>query len=274
LSDTRAGSAKRHDGRTFWGIAFFIYCWCVVAYRARIEQPNTIIPEFVMRPSQRLRPCDVGDADTKPINLYERGWGAVPLLRRPVAGASGHYSLRDFKNADERDRWRSSWARFPALCAAIVVLTALQLEADALLCWGWRGTGSEGVSCDADECDAVWGLPPPPSMAPSFTAMMEHFAVAWYKAGYPVPYDYLNGRPVPTSEEDRRYQSQRGVGHGRRIAGVVPISLRATTCTTVVALSSQDGTHTLRARHLTSLPARRDLMARPPHACAPLRTLP
>ena len=114
LSDTRAGSAKRHDGRTFWGIAFFIYCWCVVAYRARIEQPNTIIPEFVMRPSQRLRPCDVGDADTKPINLYERGWGAVPLLRRPVAGASGHYSLRDFKNADERDRWRSSWARFPS----------------------------------------------------------------------------------------------------------------------------------------------------------------
>ena len=241
LSDTRAGYAKRQDGRSFWGIAFFIFCWCVVAYRLRIEQPNTIIPEYVMQPTQRLRPCDAGDPDTKPINLYQRDCGPVALLHEPVAATSAHYSLREFRSADERDRWRSSWARFPALCAAIVVLTAEQLESDSLLPWGWRRAGSDGVPCNADESGAIWGVPPPNGKGPTFKNMMEAFAVAWYKAGYPVPHDYLNGEPLPVSEADRKYQSRRGVGHGERIAGVVPLSLRSSTCTAIVPITNQDG---------------------------------
>ena len=138
LSDTRSGAAKRQDGRTFWGIAFFLYCWCVVTYRLRLEQPNTIIPDYLFSPSQRLRPCDVGDADTKPINLYERGWGPLSLLAEPVPASSGHRGFYDFDSADQRDRWRSSWARFPWLCACVVALTQQQLSEDASLDWGWR----------------------------------------------------------------------------------------------------------------------------------------
>ena len=56
LSDTRAGADKRLDGRSFWGIAFFIYCWCVRARMRMMEQPNTIIPDYYLRPRQTLRP--------------------------------------------------------------------------------------------------------------------------------------------------------------------------------------------------------------------------
>ena len=72
LSDTRARSAKEGDGRAFWGIAFFIYCWCVSADRVMVEQPDTIISDFYLQPTQSLRACDVGDPDSKPINLFCR----------------------------------------------------------------------------------------------------------------------------------------------------------------------------------------------------------
>ena len=224
LSDTRASGAKRLDGRTFWGISFFLFCWSVVAHRVRVEQPNTIIPQFIFQPSQRLRPCDAGDADSKPINLYERGWGPLELLATPVDALSGHRSLRDFDNADARDRWRSSWARFPCLCLLIVALSQAQLALDAGLRWCWR-RADDATSCDCDDPEAVWGVEPPEDVTPSFLTLMEAFAVAWYRAGYPVPADYLNGKPASTSAEQRAYQSRRGAGDGRRIAGVVPVSL-------------------------------------------------
>ena len=233
LSDTRAGMAKRQDGRSFWGIAFFIFCWCVVAHRVRMEQPNTIIPDYLFFPTQRLRPCDAGDADTKPINLYERGWGRLNLLPKPVEASSGHRNFYDFTSADERDRWRSSWARFPWLCACVVALTQQQRDADAALEWGWRLAGAKGHPCDPNNPEAVWGLPPPLDIQPLFLDWMERFAVAWYKAGLPVPADYLNGQPRPLEDAERRYQSQRGAGHGRRLAGVVPLSLRTSSTGTL-----------------------------------------
>ena len=228
LSDTRAGTAKRLDGRSFWGIAFFIFCWCVVAHRVRVEQPNTIIPAFLFHPTQRFRPCDLGDADNKPINLYERGWGMLPLLDEPVPATTDHRRLTDFPDADARDRWRSSWSRFPHVCAAIVALTPEQQEADASLVTSWRTAGEAGRPCEQDDENAVRGLAPPDGPQPCFRELMESFAVRWYSAGLPVPASYDCGDPRPSTAEDRAYQLRRGVGDRGRLAGVVPISLRAT----------------------------------------------
>lgn len=72
-SDASASLAKHLDGRTFWGIALFIYSWCVDAERVMVEQPATVIPDHYIHPTQCVRPCDVGDADNKPIHLFERG---------------------------------------------------------------------------------------------------------------------------------------------------------------------------------------------------------
>ena len=187
-SDTTAADAKYSDGRAFWGIAFFIFCWCVPAVRLMLEQPDTIIPNFYIQPSQRLRPCDVGDPDSKPINLYVRGRGPVQLLPRPVPAVSGHKRLRDFNDAEARDRWRSSWARFPLLSAAVVAVEPLAGSAQ-----------------------------------PSFAEEIELFAAAWFDRGLPVPFGYAAPDAQPASDEARLYQSTRGPGDGRRVQGVTPL---------------------------------------------------
>ena len=231
LSDTRAAMAKRLDGRTFWGIALFIFCWCVHAHRVLVEQPDTIIPDYVLAPSQRLRPCDLGDDDNKPINLFSRGRLPVAVADQALQGRSGHGELRDFADAEERDRWRSSWARHPRLAHAATFIPPSQLDADAELGWRWMAPGlaTETSGRRGDGlAPLVWVVAPPLEAQPCFLVMMEAFAVAWYQSGFPVPHDYLNGRPSPSDADARAYQQRRGSGDGRRIRGVVPVSLRET----------------------------------------------
>ena len=210
VSDHRTSDAKRFDGRTFWGIAFFIYCWCVRAKRVLVEQPRTLISDFYLLPSQTIRPCDVdaavarggdvhgADGDNKPICLYERGRLAIPQVYDQRVGISGHGQLRDFVNAEARDRWRSSWARFPHLSEAVIL-------------GGLRG---EGVD---------------PAHAPVYAVEIERFAAAWYDSGASVPFDYASPQAEPTEAHARLYQSVRGRGDGRRIHGVVPTSRRGPT---------------------------------------------
>ena len=84
-----------------------------------VEQPDTVIPRLHMSPSQRFRTSELGDMDDKAINLYERG--RVPLtLTHPKGGKSGHGRMSDFANEEERDRWRSSWQRFPHTVQCVV----------------------------------------------------------------------------------------------------------------------------------------------------------
>jgi hypothetical protein len=217
-SDTTSFEAKCMDGRTFWGIAFFIFCWCVPAQRKMVEQPDTVIPDFYIQPSQRLLPCEVGDADSKPINVYADGRAPIRLLETPVAASSGHGRLRDFPDADARDRWRSSWARFPRLAAAVVAV---------------------------DTVDA--------GGAPRYAVEIERFAAAWFDRGLPVPQGYSAPDAQPASDADRRYQQVRGRGDGRRIRGVVPM-LRAGTRPLPLAFRADDlpDTFTLEAAQLAA----------------------
>lgn len=191
--DVIAMRAKHLDGRTFWGIAFFIYCWCVDADRVMVEQPNTVIPDHYIHPTQCIRPCDVGDDDNKPIHLFERG-GRRLLPKDPsVAGTSGHKRLRDFEGPDARDRWRSSWSRFSNLSLAVVQATDESISAATPL---------------------------------NYAEEIEKFACSWHDAGLPLPADYAAPDAQPANVQERSYQACRGKGDGRRVQGVVPHSRR------------------------------------------------
>ena len=66
LSDRRSGEAKCLDGHAFWGILFFVACWCIECEGLMLEQPDTIIPDLFLAPTQRLRASEVGDPPPRP----------------------------------------------------------------------------------------------------------------------------------------------------------------------------------------------------------------
>ena len=157
-----------------------------------LEQPDTRVPDFFITYTQRLRTSEVGDDDDKTVCLYERGRMRIRRTH-PPGGTSGHGNLHDYADAEERDRWRSSWRRFPRLVSAVVRASHDPLDTAA---------------------------------PPSFASAREEFAVEWYRAGLPVPYDYdSRDDALPFLQEDRDYLSTRGKGHGRPVRAVVPRSL-------------------------------------------------
>ena len=192
LSDTTSSVDKQADGRTFWGIMFFLWCWSIPATMLMLEHPDTVVPDFFQQPTQRFRTSQLGCADDKRINLFERRRKRLPLVA-DVGGQSGHRRLHDFADAEARDRHRSSWARFPELVQAVVTAPFDPLD-----------------SADT----------------PVLTEVVESFAAAWHMSGRAVPADYQARDAQPSSQEARDYQFVRGKGDGRRPASVVPVSLR------------------------------------------------
>lgn len=192
LSDTTSGDAKELDGRRFWGILLVIFCMCTYAIMLLVEQPDTVIPRLHVKPTQRVRTSELGDDDDKQLNLFEHG---RCLLKRvaPVGGTSGHGHFRDFANAEERDRWRSGWHRFPRTARAVVSV----------------GHNGSPVNCL------------------DFEFERELFAVACFRAGIYVPQDYEHPMAQPALQSDRDYQFARGRGDGRRLPTAIPRSLRA-----------------------------------------------
>ena len=206
LSDTTAREAKQLDGRMFWGILFVIWCYCAPATMLLVEQPDTVIPDFFIQPSQRFKTSELGDEDNKTINLYERRRMRLTLQQAP-GGVSGHGKLHDFIDADDRDRWRSSWDRFP--CTARAVAEAPHDPLD--------------VAPD-----------------PVFEEARELFAIEWHQRGLPVPHDYENDNALPTGSDQQTYQFTRGGGDGRRLLSVIPRSLRDATGLAVIEPASNE----------------------------------
>jgi hypothetical protein len=167
LSDTLSRRFKEQDGRMFWGILFVIWCYCIAAFMLSVEQPATLIPRYSLQPSQRFRTGQMDDDIDKEVNLYERGRAPIAIVRES-GGISGHGRLQDFADAEERDRHRSDWRRFPRTVAALV--------------------GAEQVDC----------------VDVSFEDLRERFAVAWYRQGLPVPYDYESPNAAPSEDSARR----------------------------------------------------------------------
>merc|ERR1711965_819956 len=84
-----------------------------------IEQPDTVIPDFFIQPTQRFGTSQLGDVDDKTINLFERCRMRL-LMTQARGGVSKHGLLSDFADSDARDRWRSSWERFPNTTRCVV----------------------------------------------------------------------------------------------------------------------------------------------------------
>ena len=184
---------KIADGRTFWGIMAFVYVYCVPTSLTFMEQPDTIITDCLLPSSVVFSPEENGDPYRKTIVGFTRG--APPLLFDPAVRVVGSYAgrrLHDFTSADERDRWRSSWQRYPRTCAHLV--------------------------------RSLRPASPPPAPI-DFRVLAELFSVRWYLLGRTIPdwYGWQLGTPPPC---DAVYQLMRGAGDGRVVAGVIPYSLR------------------------------------------------
>ena len=194
LGDSDCLPHKLRDGRAFWAGALVLWCMCITsAYAVLVEQPDTLLHHVL---DVRLYPnvvvvetttAALGDVDRKFLRLTMRNFSnlAVSDYNPPPLPRPRQYRYRD---PDMRDRARSSWRRFPASSAVLARLDA---------------------SCD---------LPAPLH----YEHVVTDFAVRWHAAGFPVPADYLNPDARPSTQSDRRYQSQRGPGDGRQVDAVVP----------------------------------------------------
>ena len=180
--------AKIDDGRAFWGCALVIFCFCVAADLLVVEQPDTIVADYVDASFTEFRTSSFGDSPDKFMRLFIRnGILAAPFAPDPSARRRPPHYLT-FPNSDARDRAKSSWLPYAGLCRAVARLLPVSEPAPA---------------------------PMPYSQA------IELFAEAWHLAGHPVPRGYAVPHARP-SFGCRRYQRIRGPGDGRVVDAVVP----------------------------------------------------
>eukprot|EP00965_Chrysotila_dentata_P168505 5564470-Pleurochrysis_carterae.AAC.1 len=184
-------TTQMRDGRTFWGLAFLLRCWSASADCVVLEQPDTILSDFIHLPAPtRLRPSSFGDASRKPVNIYVRGTDA-PFAPddTAVSSSAGQQTLADFPDANSREQYRSSWARYPRMCAAL-----------------------------------AWQLVPtaPPTPTPVYADLIHAFALQWHLSGLPVPAGYADLRGQPPSAAGRQYQFCNGAGDKRVVDAVRP----------------------------------------------------
>ena len=195
LSDTTSREDyKMHDGRTYWGLAFWLYCMCrPVAPVVVVEQPDTIIPDYIDLVAlgvrrHRCRPVDHGDDYGKTINLFTSG--CVPLVSdaKPGRGRPMPHFFT-FQDAEERDRYRSSWARYPNMCARL----AQRIASD----------GSRHGTLD-------------------YQAAIHRLAIEWHEACLPVPPGFDHPLGEPPDEAARLRQPLRGPSQGPLLELRVP----------------------------------------------------
>ena len=187
-ADADCLDAKIEDGRAFWGCLLVLFCFCVDADVLVVEQPDTIVADYVPMDYTTFRTSSFGDEPDKFVRLLLRNCSLTPPFRPDPSARRRPPHYLTFANSDERDRSKSSWAPFTNLSRAVARLLPAAVPAPSPPCY----------------LDAV-----------------ERFAAAWHAAGYPVPRGYANPNALPP-KGSRRYQTVRGPGDGRRVDAVVP----------------------------------------------------
>lgn len=188
---------KRRDGRMFFGLVGVLYVMFYGRARVRmVEQPVTTLSRYFSWHTYHLRTSRYGDCFDKTICLRLVGMSLHGLESHqrppdgPLVTRLPHWS---FVDAAARESYRSSWLHFPLFLVALAACMFVTVE------------------------------PPPP---PTFREAVETLAVAWYRAGHPLPADYDSPDGLPGTADRRAYQRERGAGDGQRIVGVIPHSLR------------------------------------------------
>ena len=185
--------AKIADCRAFWGCAMVLWCCCVTASLLVVEQPDTIVADFVPYAFTQFRTSCFRDSPDKFVRLFVRNAAVHPPYAADASARKPPLHHLAYASSDARDRAKSTWTTFENLCRALACLLPLAER------------------------------PPAPMV---FGEEIERFAVNWYAAGHPVPAGYDNERAMPPPGA-RRYQTFRGPGDGRVPPAVVPKSVVA-----------------------------------------------
>ena len=191
--------AKILDKRAFWGCLQVLYCIVgVSALMVFVEQPDTIFGDCfdpAAWPTVELyefRTSHYGDPTDKFVRLTTRNVCLQAPTQPFVRSQPAPRSQFDYRDADERDRQRSTWTPHVQTCRALAAATPLS--------------------------------PEPPSAIP-LVAAIESFAAEYHLLYGNVPSGYLSQSCRPPNAEDRAYQMERGHGHGRHVPSVLPVSL-------------------------------------------------
>ena len=191
--------AKILDKRAFWGCLQVLYCIVgVSALMVFVEQPDTIFGDCfdpAAWPAVELyefRTSHYEDLTDKFVRLTTRNVCLQAPTQPFVRSQPAPRSQFDYRDADERDRQRSSWTPHVQTCRVLAAATPLSPE-----------------------------LPP----AIPIVAAIESFAAEYHLLYGNVPSGYLSQNCRPLNAEDRAYQMERGRGHGRLVPSVLPVSL-------------------------------------------------
>ena len=186
---------KLHDGRAFWGCALVLWCLCcATADIVVVEQADTIVYDFLVPEEvmvHEFRTSTLGDQSDKFVRLAVRGLDPAPLdgraaqLCRKRRRPQPERSQFQYANAEARDRDRSTWRHHPRTCGVVARLLLREHRPPILL---------------------------------EYTEVILRFARAWDAVGYAVPVGFDCGDGQPPTEEGRRYQLERGAGHGQGVA--------------------------------------------------------
>ena len=202
-ADQNCLSHKVADGRAFFGCAFVIWCICCDnADVVVVEQSDTIVHDYLDFSDEvatcpdvqvvEFRTSEYGDKHDKFVRLTLRNASIAPPTHAPRRSLRAPNAHRQYANADERDRSRSSWAPMPNTCKTVAQLTRHK-----------------------------------PTAAPlDFQIVIAAFAILWHENGNPVPVSYLAADAQPQTRDARKYQQRRGPGDGRRIVAVTPDGAR------------------------------------------------
>ena len=197
-------AAKIADGRAFWGCLMVLWCLCVPNARfVVVEQPDTIVYDFVdvdQLPDvsiHEFRTSQYGDgADSdRFVRLATRNVNLSAPSLPPSAARDPQRSHRQFANADQRDRARSTWLPLRRTCDALASVTVRRTSFVPL----------------------------------EYGALAQAFAVAWDARGNPVPAGYLSPTAQPPTAAARSYQHVRGPGSGAPVDAVCPRGSQAGT---------------------------------------------
>ena len=205
---------KLRDGRAFWGCAVVIFCLCVEADLLMVEQPDTIVSDFIDHVHVDTRTSAFGDPVDKFIRLFVRNTALPDAAFVLPPRRNDRFDFHDYYDAESRDREKSSWAPHVQLCAAVADLRPI-------LC-------------------------PAPRPFACYLEAMATFACRWHAAGHAVPKSYLNPYARPP---DPAYQLVRGPGDGRQVPrwlvavprplGATAVSAAHLLCALVAAESRQ-----------------------------------
>ena len=182
--------AKIADFRAWWGVCGVAKCIaCPYMRSAIIEQPDTVAHDYIDVSSMpgvsvlNTRTSAFGDKRDKFLRL------TFVNKERPDVGWCSPFdknkgsrpSMREYRNADERDRARSTWIDLKHTVAKLAKLRTIDPQ--------WQPTIK-------------------------YEELIEQVRCKWEAAGHRVPIDYNNPSGLPTSTEERAYQETRGAGDG------------------------------------------------------------